>query len=191
MKGLEDYIQAATKDGKPPRPGIILGIRMSLLGLKRLEIGDPDEHKRRLIVIVETDRCLPDAVLLVTGCRLSNRTLKLRDMGKMAATFFDLEKDRAIRIAARESANEKSAIECPAIERLEALGKSYRIFADEVLYRVEWVRISLLPEDLPGYRIPRVICEACGEGIGFHREIWAGGRILCRACAGEGYYERL
>ena len=85
MKGLEDYIQAASKDGKPPRPGIILGIRMSLLGLKRLEIGDPDEHKRRLIVIVETDRCLPDAVLLVTGCRLSNRTLKLRDMGKMAA----------------------------------------------------------------------------------------------------------
>jgi len=191
MKGLEDYIQAASKDGKPPRPGIVLGIRMCLLGLKRLEIGNPSKHKRRLVVIVETDRCLPDAIQLVTGCRLANRTLKLRDMGKMAATFFDLEKDRAIRIAARESANEKSAIEYPAIERLEALGKAYRIFPDEDLFHVEWVRVSLLPEDLPGYRIPRVICEACGEGIGFHREMRAGGRILCRSCAGEGYYERL
>src|SRR5512146_49325 len=103
MKGLEDYIQAASKGGKPPRPGIILGIRMCLLGLKRLGFGEPSEHKRRLVVIAETDRCLPDAVQLVTGCRLANRALKLRDMGKMAATFVNLEKGQAIRIAARES----------------------------------------------------------------------------------------
>ncbi len=189
MKTLEEYVQSASKNGQPPRPGIILGIRMSLLGLKRLEIGDPGEHKRRLVVIVETDRCLPDAIQLVTRCRLANRTLKLRDMGKMAATFIDLPNSRAIRVAARESANERSAIEFPGVDRLEALAGAYRNFSDEDLCHAEWVKVGLQPEDLPGSHFPRVICEQCGEGIGFHREVRADGRTLCRACAGERYYE--
>ncbi len=189
MKSLEDYIQAASKNGQPPQPGIILAIRMCLLALKRLEIDNPNERKRSLVVVVETYRCLPDAIQLVTGCRLANRTLKLRDMGKMAATFVDLAADRAIRVAARESANEESSIQYPAIDRLEALARAYRAFPDEDLYQTEWVKVSLASEDLPGSHFPRVICEQCGEGIGFHREVRVGGRTVCRACAGERYYE--
>jgi formylmethanofuran dehydrogenase subunit E len=191
MKRLEDYIQAASKNGQPPQPGIILAIRMCLVALNRLEIADPNERKRSLITIVETDRCLPDAIQLVTGCRLANRTLKLRDMGKMAATFVDLPNNRAIRVAARESANGKSAIQYPSIDRLEALARAYRSFSDDELCHAEWVKVRLQPEDLPGSHFPRVICEQCGEGIGFHREVKIGGRTLCRACAGEGYYEPL
>ena len=189
MKGLEDYIQAASKNGQPPRPGIILALRMCLLALKRLEIADPNQRKRSLVVIVETDRCLPDAIQLVTGCRLANRTLKLRDMGKMAATFVDLESDRAIRVAARESANKKSVVQFSGIDRLEALARAYRAFPDEELCDAKWVKVRLSPEEIPGYHIPRVICEQCGEGIDFHREVRVGGRTLCRACAGERYYE--
>lgn len=189
MKSLEEYIQSASKNGQPPRPGIILAIRMCLLALKRLGIADPNERKRSLVVIVETDRCLPDAIQLVTRCRLANRTLKLRDMGKMAATFVDLLSSRAIRVAARESANAKSAAEFPGIDRLEALERAYRSFSDEDLCHAEWVKVGLQPEDLPGSHFPRVICEQCGEGIGFHREVRADGRTLCRACAGERYYE--
>lgn len=189
MNELENYIHAASRNGKPPRPGIILGIRMCLLALQRLETTLPTGNEKSLIVIVETDRCLPDAVQLVTGCRLANRTLKLTDTGKMAAAFLDLGRGRAVRVATIESANTKALESYPALESNEALSLAYRSLADEELFRVQSVGIYLPPEDLPQYRAPRVICQQCGEGIAFHREIQREDRILCRTCAGESYYE--
>ena len=47
------------------------------------------------------------------------------------------------------------------------------------------------PEEFPGYKADRIVCAACGEGINFHREVLRDGRVLCRACAGERYYELL
>ena len=47
------------------------------------------------------------------------------------------------------------------------------------------------PEDLPGYKAPRAVCAECGEGIQFRREVLREGRVLCRACAGERYYDPL
>jgi formylmethanofuran dehydrogenase subunit E len=191
MNDLDHYTQKASKDGRPPKPGIILGIRMCLLALRQLEISDVTAHKRSLIVVVETDRCLPDAVQLVTGCRLGNRTLKLRDMGKMAATFVDLKKDRALRLAGRESANANAAEKFPTLTKEEALSRAYHTVSDDELFHAEWVRVHLDPADLPGHRVPRVICEQCGEGVGFHREVRIAGRVLCRACTGERYYDPL
>jgi len=190
MKDLQYYLNAAAKD-RPARPGIILAIRMCLLALKRLELDDPPGQKRRLVVIVETDRCLPDAVQLVTGCRVGNRTLKVQDTGKMAAVFVDVQKDRALRLAAKESANRKAIELSPSLERDDALSRAYGLLADHELFREQWVRVGLAPEDLPGYHSPRVICSRCGEGIAFRREIQNEGRILCRTCAGGGYYELL
>jgi formylmethanofuran dehydrogenase subunit E len=34
-------------------------------------------------------------------------------------------------------------------------------------------------------------CAVCGEGINFERFVERDGRILCRACAGEQYYQPL
>lgn len=39
------------------------------------------------------------AVGSVTGCKLGRKTLKLRDNGKMAASFLDLKTNNAIRIS--------------------------------------------------------------------------------------------
>ena len=49
--------------------------------------------------------------------------------------------------------------------------------------------LDLKPEDLPGFKGPRVVCAECGEGINFKREVVVGGRTLCRACGGERYYQ--
>jgi formylmethanofuran dehydrogenase subunit E len=53
-----EYIANASAKGLP-RPDIYLGIRMSLLAMKLLEVDDPSKYHRKLIVVVETDRCLP------------------------------------------------------------------------------------------------------------------------------------
>src|SRR5215831_16449631 len=84
--------------------GQVLGVRMAMLGLERLGIHDPQgEDRKRLITFVEIDRCMADAISVVTGCRLGKRALKFRDWGKVAATFCDLETRRAVRVSARES----------------------------------------------------------------------------------------
>jgi formylmethanofuran dehydrogenase subunit E len=71
--------------------GQVLGVRLAMLGLAKLGIGDPKgKDRKRLITFVEIDRCATDAISVVTGCRLGKRTLKFRDWGKMAATFVDL-----------------------------------------------------------------------------------------------------
>ncbi|MEE8200020.1 MAG: FmdE family protein [Candidatus Acidoferrales bacterium] len=189
MKSLEDYIAAAAKNGET-RSGIVLGIRMALVGLKELGVEAPSED-RTLVTFIELDRCLPDAIELVTGCRLGNRSLKFVDLGKMAATFVDLKSQRAIRLAARESANQQALEEFAGLEKEEALGRAYREYPDEVLFKKEWVSVALPPEERPGYRGPRRLCSECGEGISFHREVKKGERILCRGCAGESYWKPL
>jgi formylmethanofuran dehydrogenase subunit E len=188
MKSLADYVQQARKGGHT-RSGIILGVRLAMVGLEELVIEEPKDHHRGLVVFVETDRCLPDAIELVTGCRLGNRTLKFKDMGKMAATFVDLRTGRAVRVAARESANESAREMFPLLTKEEALERAYSILPDEDLFTRRIVNLSLAPEDIPGYAAPRVICDECKESISFGRELSEGQRTLCRSCGGDSYLD--
>ena len=190
MKSLEEYIALAGKDGRA-RSGIVLGIRMILRGLRELGIEEAPRPERTLLAIVETDRCLPDAVELIAGCRLGNRTLKHKNLGKMAVTFVDVETNRAIRLAARESGYREALAKFPDVEKEEALSRAYREFSDEELFTRQWVRVELGPEELPGHRGQRVVCAACGEGVSFGREVNRDGRLLCRTCAGERYFQPL
>ena len=191
MQTLEEYIERANVAHGHTCAGQILGIRLSLLGLKELGIDDPIKERKRLITIVEIDRCATDAVQLVTGCRLGKRALKFKDFGKVAATFMDLKTGRAIRIVAREESKQKARELFPELDKEEGQRRAYRQLSDEDLFTRQWVRVALPEEDLPGYRAPRVVCAQCGEGINFKREVQRDGRLLCRACAGERYYEPL
>jgi len=185
LASLSAYEELAAKAHGHLCAGQILGLRMALGGLRLLGIEDPTGvDRKRLVVFVEIDRCATDAISLVTGCRLGKRALKFRDFGKAAATFCDLASGRAVRLAARESARERAS--GPA-EQLAA----YREMPDDELFTVQWVRVPMPPEDLPGFRAPRELCEACGESVSFRREVVRDGRTLCRACAGERYYEAL
>ena len=67
-------------------PGQVLGVRMALAGCRALGIDEPRTSKR-LLVYLEIDRCVADAIGSVTGCRLGKRTMKHIDYGKLAATF--------------------------------------------------------------------------------------------------------
>ncbi len=191
MQTLEEYVERANVAHGHTCAGQILGIRLALLGLKELGIDDPIKERKRLITIVEIDRCATDAVQLVTGCRLGKRALKFKDFGKVAATFVDLKTDRAIRIVAREESKQKARQMFPDLEKEEGQRRAYRQLPDDDLFSRQWVRVTLPEEDMPGYRAPRVVCAQCREGINFKREVQRDGRLLCRACAGERYYEPL
>ena len=67
--------------------------------------------------------------------------------------------------------------------------KAYREMSLDDLFETQWVRVKIGPEDLPGFKGPRVVCGECGEGVSFAREVEREGRVLCRSCAGGRYYE--
>jgi formylmethanofuran dehydrogenase subunit E len=142
------------------------------------------------VTFVEIDRCATDAVGVVTGCRLGKRALKFRDWGKMAATFVDVNNGRAVRIAAKESSKALARSMHPEMEsKNQQQMAAYREMADADLFDVQWVKVELPAEEFPGYKAERIVCEHCGEGINFKREVRRDGRVLCRGCAGESYYE--
>ncbi|MGA9588008.1 MAG: FmdE family protein [Terracidiphilus sp.] len=166
-------------------PGQILGVRMSLLGLHALSIEDPlGADRKRLAAYVEIDRCATDAIGMVTGCRLGKRTLKFRDWGKMAATFVDLSADAGVRIVALENSRDLARQLHPEIEnKSHQQMLAYRELSDDQLFRLERVRVSVQPSELPGYKSDRVACARCGEGINFGRFEEVAGQRLCLTCA--------
>ena len=190
LKSLAEYEVLAAQAHGHLCAGQILGLRMALHGVKLLGLDDPTgKDRKRLVSFVEIDRCMTDAIGVVTGCRLGKRALKFRDFGKAAATFCDLQENRAVRIAARESSKERARVLYPDIaDKNHQQMHAYREMADAELFAVEWVRVTIGAEDLPGYKAPRVVCAQCGEGVNFRREVMQEGRALCRACAGERYY---
>ena len=193
MKSLDELLRDAEEAHGHLCAGQVLGVRLAMLGLELLGIDDPrGKDRKRLITFVEIDRCATDAVAVVTGCRLGKRALKFRDWGKVAATFVDLASERAVRVCARESSKTLARQMHPEIENNNQQQMlAYREISNDDLFTVQWVRVSLPPEEMPGYKGERIVCEQCGEGINFQREVRRDGNILCRACAGERYYEEI
>jgi formylmethanofuran dehydrogenase subunit E len=195
MQSLDSYLRAAEQAHGHICAGQVLGVRMAMLGLQKLGIEDPHNNKedrKRLVTFVEIDRCATDAVAVVTGCRIGKRALKFRDWGKMAATFVDVSTGRAVRIAAKESSKALARQMYPGLEsKNQQQMLAYREMADDDLFTTQWVKVELPPEEFPGYKGERIVCELCGEGINFRREVRRDGKTICRGCAGEQYYEVL
>ena len=190
MKSFHEYVRDAELAHGHLCAGQILGVRLAMLGLQKLGIEDPHgKDRKRLVTFVEIDRCATDAVAVVTGCRLGKRALKFRDWGKMAATFVDVSTGKAVRVAARESSKALARQMHPEIDnKNQQQMTAYSEMAAEDLFATEWVKVDLTPEDFPGFKGERIVCEVCGEGINFRREVKRDGKILCRGCAGERYY---
>lgn len=174
--------------------GQLLGVRMALLGCRLIGLEDPrGEDRKKLIVWVEIDRCMADAVGAVTGARLGRRSLKYFDYGKVAATFLHTETREAVRVVALDESRALADARYPHIEnRKERQFRAYREAEDVELFKVERVRVEYGEMDAPGRPRARVTCARCGEGVNDGRELaGANGTFLCRPCALGGYYENL
>jgi formylmethanofuran dehydrogenase subunit E len=170
--------------------GQVLGVRMAMAGCREVGIDEPRGCKK-LIVYVEMDRCATDAVQAVTGCSLGKRTLKFLDYGKMAATFVNTATNTAVRVLARDDARDYACAYAPdAATPREAQKQAYAVMPEQLLFKIEPTRAEIAEEDLPGFRSPRVYCDACGEGINLRREVRRAEQTLCIPCARSGPVSR-
>jgi len=160
--------------------GQSLGVRIAKKGLELIV----PKSEKDLIVFVENDRCIADAVLVATGTRIGRRSLKLVDYGKMAATFVNLKEDIAYRVSL-------NSFDLGNASKEEAKELVFSMADDELL---AWkkVRVRLRKEDLPGKPERIVRCVRCGEKVFDAKDIAADCAEtgpFCISCVKGAYYE--
>ena len=172
-------------------PRQVLGVRMGLAGLAAIGLEAPMPHKAAL-VIIETDGCFADGVEVATGATVGHRTLRVKDFGKIAAVFANVQTGQAVRLALQLDIRESARLVAPQLKsRYYAQLKGYQVMPDAELFTVEGV---LLEPPLaaiisrPGLRTK---CDRCGEEIINARQMIVGKETLCSACAGAGYYRKI
>jgi formylmethanofuran dehydrogenase subunit E len=194
MQSLDELLEECAHLHGHMCAGQLLGARMAMLGCRLIGVDDPrGSDRKKLIVWVEIDRCMADAVGAVTGVRLGKRSLKYLDYGKVAATFFNTETEEAVRVVALEESRALADARYPLVEsKKERQFRAYREATDEELFKVERVRVEYGEQDAPGRPRSRVLCAGCGEGVNDGREVKSpDGLALCRPCASGGYYRKL
>jgi formylmethanofuran dehydrogenase subunit E len=164
---------------------------MAMLGCRLIGLDEPTRRDqiKKLIVYVEMDRCTADAVAHVAGVKLGRRSLKFVDYGIMAATFVNLETDRAYRILSTEESRDLAALYAPEVEsKKEQQLEAYKRMPDSVLFRVQEVQVKLGEYDMPGPTRRRAACGRCGQVVRDGREVRQNGQILCRPCSSDCYF---
>ena len=163
--------------------GIVLGTRMTLIGMR--EIGmNPMEKSKNLIVYVEIDRCVADAIQAITGCSLGHRSLKYRPYGKFAATYINLKTGEAVRI----SVVEKKRTEKTGREAMKDAARILLEAPETDLFRIKKVHVAIPDGDMPGMPKHRARCSRCNEMIVDDKEVTVDGTVLCANCAHGSYY---
>jgi formylmethanofuran dehydrogenase subunit E len=159
--------------------GQALGVRLALKGMELVGTTNPKE----MIVFIENDRCIADAIQVVTGTRIGRRSAKLINYGKMAASLLNTNSGAAFRVSVRPAGFEIGQGE-------EAIRRILHVPDAELL---AWKRISIpmKPEDYPGRPRRTVNCVRCGEKVFDGRDISRDEGCLCVACAATPYYEPL
>ena len=182
MENLDILLEKAKNFHGDVCAGIAIGTRMSILGFRELGL-DPLERNRDLVVFVEADRCLADAIQAISGCSLGKRSLKFKDNGKFAATFLDLSTNKAVRISSLNKPRKDMSD-----KEMKDLANNILKTPDEALFKIQKVQVNLPEEDLPGPPSHRTTCQKCDEGIMDHREIIVDCETLCKSCVEGSYY---
>jgi formylmethanofuran dehydrogenase subunit E len=161
---------------------------MGLAGLEAIALRPPVD-KTRALIIVETDGCFVDGIEVATGVTVGHRSLRIVDLGKIAATFVNLSSRRSIRLSPRTGIRTLASVYAPeAAERYAAQLSGYAIMPNEELFVTSEVALRPGLEELLSRPDARSACSQCGEEIINERQVVQGEVILCRACAGMGYY---
>lgn len=183
---IEDYDEQLKKAGEFHGEicgGIAIGTKLAMYGLELMGMELNKRHKN-LIVFLEIDRCMADAVQSVTKCSMGKRSLKQMYYGKFAATFYNMDTGEAIRITDAD-ANKKDKNK----ETVEEMKKRFRETPPEELFTTEKVKVELTPAQMPGKPHTSARCSVCGERITDGRHLNRGGKPVCKPCAEGAYYE--
>lgn len=190
MEDLRSLLERTAALHRRLCPRQVLGVRIGLLGARRLGLEVPRGDKR-LFVFVETDGCALDGISVSTGCTVGGRTMRVLDFGKVAATFVDREAGTAFRVWPHPESRRRAVASRPEAEsRWQAQLRAYQTMPDDELLLAEPVELCVDLGALIGRAGPPAVCDACGEEVINQREVRRPPQVLCRPCAASAYYRR-
>lgn len=191
---INQLVEAAARAHGHLCPGQVIGVRMAILGLGLLGYACPPANLeiKNLVALVEIERCLADAIATATGLRPGRGSLKLMNLGLLAATFLDLPSGRAVRLVSRDQARDLALTHAPQAANPHAAQlQAYRVMPNHELFDIHWVRVNLQPHELPGARLAKVPCVRCGILVRDGQTHGKPEAPLCAVCAGKAYFSFL
>ena len=158
--------------------GQVLGVRMVRHGLRLLHLENDD--LRDIMIFVESDRCVLDAVYAAAGMTMGRRRVKLKSHGKTAMSIVKMDTGLGLRLWVKTPDFPPEDADCRAWwdER-----------ADEDIFGVQAVRINIPPEEMPGRPKRIETCASCGLTVLDNHHVERDGKTLCRDCAEGPYWE--
>ncbi len=182
---FEEFKQRAASFHGYPAPGLLLGGYMVAMAKAALPAGTLFE------AVVETKKCLPDAVQLLTVCSIGNNWMKILNLGKYAVSLFDKHTGEGYRV----SVDVSKLGPYPEIKAWFLKEKAKKDQDTDVLfYELETAGDTIctmtpirIRQRLLGHAHMGAIgvCPHCGEA--FPQE----DGVLCRGCQGEAPYDTL
>lgn len=190
MKSLEKFLAVSAAQHQHLCPRQVIGVRMGMLAGQILGVDLPQTDKR-LLTITETDGCFADGVSVMTGCTVGHRTLRVEDYGKTGAVFVDTQTENAIRLTPVLNVRQRAYSYAPSNETRHYFAQlhGYQVMPDDEMFSVEHVILNIPVQAIVSRPGVRVNCDICGEEIINEREVKHEGLTLCRACAGQAYYQ--
>jgi formylmethanofuran dehydrogenase subunit E len=162
---------------------------MGLSGLALIGLDAPMSHKAA-VVFIETDGCFADGIEVATGATVGHRTLRVADLGKIAATFANMKTGQAIRLAPALDVRERARAYAPGIQtKYYAQLKGYQVMPEAELFTFTVVELKPALKAVLSRPGLRVRCARCGEEIINARQVLVDGLVVCLSCAGRGYYK--
>lgn len=182
---FEEFSQLAANFHGYAAPGLLIGGYMVEKARAALPEGTLFE------AVVESSKCLPDAVQLLTLCSTGNQRLKIHNLGRYAISLFDKHSGEGFRV----SLNSEKMKAFPELhawfhklkakkdQNVEQLEKEIREAGDSIC-DIAPIRIK---RRFMGHRHMSAIvnCPVCGEAYP------QSDGCLCRGCQGEAPYESL
>lgn len=188
QKDLAALLNISASDHSHLCPRQVLGVRMGLAGLSRLGI-EPPVTTITALIIIETAGCFADGIRSSTGATVGHRTLRVEDLGKIAATFTDIKHGVSLRLAPMPDVRTRALDYAPGEQRhYFAQLKGYQLMPDEELFSFQEVELTIPAIQIISHQRARARCENCQEEIINEREVLVDGKVLCQTCAYGGYY---
>ncbi|GAB7022115.1 FmdE family protein [Salidesulfovibrio brasiliensis] len=179
---FEEFKEIARQFHGYPAPGLLIGGYMVELAKSHMPEGTLFE------VIVESNKCLPDAVQLLTLCSTGNNWMRVVNLGRYALSMFDKYTGEGVRVYIdTEKIEQWPDIADWFLKRVAKADQDTDLLfakikeAGAAYTSVERVTI---PERFLGHKQMRAIgvCPACGEAFPTNDG------PICRGCQGEAPY---
>ena len=180
-----EFKTLATKFHGYPAPGILIGGYMVEAARVRLPEGTLFE------VIVETGKCLPDAVQLLTVCTVGNNWMRIVNLGRYALSMYDKHSGQGVRVAI----DTNRLKEWPEIRGwfLKFLPKEQQD-PERLLKEIEQAGDSILSVAEVQIRT-EYLCKPSMKKIGIcpvcHEAYPEADGVICKGCQGEAPYHIL